>query len=92
MKTFDKKTYMREYKRKQYGDPLKSEQLKKNNMIRYYKKRYGNVLGDDVVDTYGLSIPIVLKLQKAVKDIMNSADISDEQKELLLGNVKALIN
>ena len=90
MKTFDKKKYMRDYKRNKYSDPDYAEKMKKENMIRYYKKR-GFEIDDEFIDKYGTSIPIVLKLQKAVKDIMSSEMMDEEQKQDLLTNIKSLL-
>tara|TARA_R110000822_G_scaffold193691_3_gene332101 strand:- start:629 stop:940 length:312 start_codon:yes stop_codon:yes gene_type:complete len=90
MKTHDKKAYMRDYKRKQYADPEIGKQMKKENMIRYYKKR-GYEIDDEFIEKYGMSIPIVLKLKKAIKDIMNSEMMDEEQKQDLLTNIKSLI-
>lgn len=90
MKTYDKKAYMRDYKRKQYADPDYAEKMKKENMIRYYKKR-GYEIDDEFIEKYGTSIPIVLKLQKAIKDIMSSDMLDEEQKQDLLTNIKSLI-
>ena len=88
MKTHDKKAYMRDYKRKQYADPEIGKQME--NMIRYYKKR-GYEIDDEFIEKYGMSIPIVLKLKKAIKDIMNSEMMDEEQKQDLLTNIKSLI-
>lgn len=89
MKTHDKKAYMRDYKRKQYADPEIGKQMKKENMIRYYKKR-GFDLDDEFIEKYGMNIPLVLKIQKAVKDIMSSEMMNEEQKQDLLTNIKSL--
>ena len=60
-----KRTYMREYKRKQYqenGDLIKSK-----NKAYYYKYKFG--LNSDDMRKYDTLLPLVIKTKKHLEDL-----------------------
>jgi len=63
-----KRTYMREYKRKQYqqnGDLIKSK-----NKAYYYKYKFG--LNGDDMKKYDTLLPLVSKTKKHLDDLKNA--------------------
>ena len=59
-KTADKKTYMREYKRKQYA--LKGDDMKERNRAYYAASKYGN--NEDLKKYDKKVLPIMLRIRK----------------------------
>ena len=54
---FDRRTYMREYKRAKYAEEAGKKNILDINKVQYYKKKYN--LSNEYVDKYGVFLPIV---------------------------------
>jgi hypothetical protein len=79
-KTADKKTYMREYKRKQYA--LKGDDMKERNRAYYAASKYGS--GEDLKKYDKKVLPIMLRIRKEL-DKLSEIDVT------LLSEVMQLI-
>lgn len=64
-KTFDRKTYMREYKRKQYKD--NPDEIKNKNKAYYYK--YKHNLSNEDMKLYDIYLPLVAKITKNLDEL-----------------------
>jgi hypothetical protein len=65
-KSEDKKTYMREYKRKQYKE--KSEEIKQKNKAYYYKYKFK--ISSEELHKYDTLLPNIVRLKKELDEIM----------------------
>jgi hypothetical protein len=65
LKTTDKTTYMREYKRKQYKE--NGNAIKEKNKAYYYKYKF-NASTDDL-RKYDVLLPIVIRIRKELDDL-----------------------
>jgi len=63
--TTDKKTYMREYKRKQYKE--KSEEIKQKNKAYYYKYKFN--ISNEELHKYDTLLPNIVRLKKELDEI-----------------------
>jgi hypothetical protein len=63
-----KRTYMREYKRKQYQ--AKGEMIRDKNKAYYYKYKFG--LNADDMKKYDTLLPLVSKTKKHLDDLKNA--------------------
>jgi len=61
----DKKTYMREYKRKQYKE--KSEEIKQKNKAYYYKYKFN--ISNEELHKYDTLLPNIVRLKKELDEI-----------------------
>jgi hypothetical protein len=68
-KTADKKTYMREYKRNQYNDPVKGAIIKERNKAYYIKRTFNPDDIDTEMKEYGTIYPVLFKLRKNLKEL-----------------------
>ena len=64
LKTADKKTYMREYKQKQYAE--NPELIRNKNKAYYYKNKCG--LDSDSMKKYDTLLPYVAKIRTSIKE------------------------
>jgi len=64
--TTDKKTYMREYKRKQYKE--KSEEIKQKNKAYYYKYKFN--ISNEELHKYDTLLPNIVRLKKELDEII----------------------
>jgi len=62
----DKKTYMREYKRKQYKE--KSEEIKQKNKAYYYKYKFN--ISNEELHKYDTLLPNIVRLKKELDEII----------------------
>jgi len=62
----DKRTYMREYKRKQYKE--KREEMQQTNKVYYYKYKFK--ASSEEMHTFKDLLPNVLKLRKELDQIL----------------------
>jgi|APGre2960657423_1045063.scaffolds.fasta_scaffold34631_1 NAD+--asparagine ADP-ribosyltransferase len=63
-----KRTYMREYKRKQYQE--NGEMIRDKNKAYYYKYKFG--LNGDDMKKYDTLLPLVSKTKKHLDDLKNA--------------------
>jgi len=77
LKTADKKTYMREYKRNQYQDPEKGHIIKERNKSYYLKKKHN--LDNDEIKLFGILFPLVFKIRKEMEELKKSNPLIAEQ-------------
>ena len=75
-KIVDKKTYMREYKRKQYQE--KGDEIKEKNKAYYYKYKFD--ISAEELHKYGNLLPNIVRLRKELDEIK-------EKKPELLGDL-----
>ena len=61
----DRKTYMREYKRKQYAE--KKDYIKEINKKSYYKNVYGSSVED--ISKYKEHLPTIMRIKKDLQKI-----------------------
>lgn len=61
----DKRTYIREYKRKQYQE--KGEQMREKNKAYYYKYKFG--LSCEDMKKYDTLLPLVSKILKNMEEL-----------------------
>lgn len=66
-----KRTYMREYKRKQYQE--NGELIRDKNKAYYYKYKFG--LNSDDMKKYNTLLPLVSKTKKHLDDLKNANPI-----------------
>lgn len=64
-KGMDRKTYMREYKRKKYAE--NADMIKDKNKAYYYKTKF-NLPSEDM-KKYDILLPIVSKLRKNLEEL-----------------------
>lgn len=76
-----KRTYMREYKRKQYQE--KGEIIREKNKAYYYKYKFG--LNSDDMRKYDTLLPLVSKTKRYLDDLKNANPLflADILKEYL---------
>ena len=63
-----KRTYMREYKRKQYQE--KGDIIKQKNKAYYYKYKFG--LNSDDMKKYDTLLPLVSKTKRYLEELKNA--------------------
>jgi hypothetical protein len=63
----DKKTYMREYKRKQFRE--NGDAIKEKNKAYYYKYKF-NISTEDL-KKYDIHLPIVARIRKELEELKN---------------------
>lgn len=83
----DKKTYMREYKRKVYNENSKS--ILEKNKAYYYKYKYG--LDETLMKKYDTLLPYVAKIRAEIAMFSaNNLDLSIECIETILDELKVI--